>query len=108
MIDDKSNCIQGLNYDYVCNMMCSFHSAKHKKNKLKYLQNILVKERQAYGENINGKEGYIKANKVYYFRKDKIKYYVIAQLDGEVLKKLFKIISILYNNKRLEAITTNL
>jgi len=32
----------------------------------------------------------------------------ILRQNGEVLKKLFKIISILYNNKRLETITTNL
>lgn len=108
VIDDKSNSIHGLNYDLVANMMCSFHSFRHKNKKLKYIQNLLVKSGQAYGDNINGKEGYIKINKVYYFKKNKIKYYVLAHLDGEVLKELFHIISVLHNERKLEIITTNL
>lgn len=108
VVNDESNSIQGLNYDFVSNMMCSFHDEEHKNKKLNYKQNVLVDRSNVHGDNINSKEGYIKANRLYYFEKSKIDYKVIAHIDDQLLSKLLKIIVSLYNEKKVELVTTNL
>lgn len=55
VISDESNYIEGLKYDFVSNMMCSFHNEKHRNKKLRYKENIEIKEEYLYGERINEK-----------------------------------------------------
>ena len=53
-------------------MLCSFHNERHKRKKLKYKENLPVKEQRITGKRINNKKGYIKADQLYYFDKSKI------------------------------------
>ena len=44
IINDEADYVEGFNYDFVANMLCSFHSNKHKTQKLKYKQNLPIQE----------------------------------------------------------------
>ena len=57
---------------------------------------------------INNKKGYIKADQLYYFNKNNIKYYVIAKLNMELQIKLLKLLFLLDNEEKIKIITTNL
>ena len=108
VINDNKDYVEGLNYDFVANMMCSFHSELHKTKKLKYEENLFVKSNSVIGKYINQKNGFIKADQFYYFDKKKIKYNVIARLDKKVLNKLIKLINKLELQNKIINITTNL
>ena len=108
VINDKPDFIEGFKYDFVSNMLCSFHNEEHKKNKLKSKSNLPVKEKRISGEYINEKEGYIKANQLYYFNKKKIKYKVFAHMEPELLDELVQLILELNNKNMLEPIYANL
>lgn len=108
VINDESDYVEGLKYDFVTNMMCSFHDDEHKNKKLKYKQNLPVIEKYISGEKINSKEGYIKANFLYYFDKSEIEYQVIAHMDAELLDELMQLILVLNEENKLQSVTTNL
>ena len=108
VINDEMDYVEGLKYDFVTNMMCSFHSDEHKNKKLRYKQNLPVKTEHISGEHINSKEGYIKANHLYYFDKKHIEYKVIAHMEAELLDELVQLILVLNEENNLEIITTNL
>lgn len=108
VINDNKDYVEGLNYDFVANMMCSFHSELHKTKKLKYEENLFVKSNSVIGKYINQKNGFIKADQFYYFDKKKIKYNVIARLDKKVLNKLIKLINKLELQNKIINVTTNL
>ena len=48
-------------------MMCSFHDEEHKSKKLKYEENLEIRAEEIIGDSINEKDGYIKADQIYYF-----------------------------------------
>lgn len=108
VINDESDYVEGLKYDFVTNMMCSFHDEEHKNKKLKYKQNLPVIEKYISGEKINSKAGYIKANYLYYFDKNEIEYQVIAHMDDELLDELMQLILVLSEENKLQSVTTNL
>lgn len=60
------------------------------------------------GESINEKEGFIKAEQLYYFDKKEIEYKVIAHMDYELLDELVKLILLLNEEGKLNPILTNL
>ena len=60
--------------------MSSFKDEKHKHRKLKYKENVGIKSDDIISDNKNNKEGYIKADQLFYFNKKKIKYYVLQLL----------------------------
>ena len=62
VINDQESYIEGFRYDFVSNMVCSFHNEEHKNKKLKYEGNLLVNIKQIHGKKINNQQGYIKAN----------------------------------------------
>ena len=108
VINDNKDYVEGLNYDFVANMMCSFHNEKHKNKKLKFKENLFVKKNSIKGKYLNTKEGFIKADQLYYFDKGKIRYSIIGHLDNKVLKELLNLINELYNRHKIKRITTNL
>lgn len=108
VINDESDFVEGLKYDFVSNMMCSFHSEEHKKKKLRYEENMEIKEELISGENINSNEGYIKADKLYYFDKNLVEYQVIAHMEAELLDELVQLILMLHDKDKLNIVTTNL
>jgi hypothetical protein len=108
VINDSENYVEGLNYDMVTNMICSFHNKEHKKRKLKYKENLLIKKNSITGKYLNSKEGFIKADQLYYFNKNTIKFNIIGKLNKNVLNELLILISKLDNNEKVKNITTNL
>ena len=53
----------------VANVMSSFKDEKHKHRKLKYKENVGVTSDDIISDNKNNKEGYIKADQLFYFNK---------------------------------------
>ena len=108
VINDNNDYVEGLNYDMVTNMMCSFHNDEHKKRKLKYQENIFISKHSVIGKYLNSKDGFIKADQLYYFNKKKIKYNVIGQLDKKIFNELLYLIDKMYKKHKIKRIITNL
>ena len=92
VINDEPDFIEGYSYDFVSNVMCSFHDEKHKQHKLSIKSNLKISSNNLKGKNLNLKEGYIRADELFYFKKNKIKNKVIAHINEEYLDKLVKLI----------------
>lgn len=108
IINDEEDYIEGFKYDFIANMLCSFHSNEHKKRKLLFKENLIVKEEKIRGKNINSKLGYIKADQLYYFDKKELEYKVIAHMDLDLLDELVQLILLLKEENMLKPIYTNL
>lgn len=108
VINDDTNFIEGYSYDLVSNMMCSFHDEEHKRHKLSIESNLGIDKNQIIGDKLNDKDGYIKADELYYFKKEKIEYKVIAHVKDEFLGILIKLILKLYDKSKIEKVITNL
>lgn len=108
VINDNKDYVEGLNYDFVANMMCSFHNKEHKNRKLKHKENLFVKSNSITGKYLNQKNGLKKSDQLYYFNKRKITYNVIAHLDENVFDKLINLINNLELQNKVINISTNL
>lgn len=56
VINGEGNYIQGLKYDFVCNMSCSFHNEEHKIIKISYKSNLEITENDITIKNSNNKK----------------------------------------------------
>lgn len=108
VVSDEKNEIEGLNYDFVSNMLCSFHSDEHKQRKLSFKENLEIKRYLIIGENLNNKDSYVKADQLYFFDKSNINYKVIAKLNRNYLDYLIRLTMILKKEGKVKIITTNL
>ena len=108
VINDEEDYVEGLKYDFVANIMCSFHNEDHKNKKLKYEENFPIKEQLISGKKINNKSGYIKADQLYYFDKNLIEYQVIAHMEAELLDELVQLILVLNEKGLLKNVISNL
>ena len=108
IINDEPDHVEGFKYDFISNMLCSFHNENHKRKKLSFKENLPIKEEKISGANINSKEGYIKADQLYFFDKRKIEYKVIAHVDDELLDELVQLILKLKEGDLLKPIYTNI
>ncbi len=109
VINDEENIIEGMKYDLICNMLCSFHDETHRNKKLKYKENLEINNKNLLlSKRANDKNGFIKADQLYYFDKSLIKYYIIGNLNLDNLNNLLKIINELDLEDRIKIITTNL
>lgn len=84
--------IQGLEYDLVCNVMSSFHNEEHKRKKMTYPGNYVVNPDDVDIPEGNNREGYIKAEQFYYFKRDSIDYMIIGTVDPEFFAELVSFI----------------
>ena len=106
VISDEAGIIESYSYDFISNIMCSFHSENHKKRKLKIKSNLEIVPNKIKGRNVTNKSGYIRADDLFYFKKDKIEYKVIGRLSDDMLDKLIKlVISLNTKNKTKDTIT---
>ena len=87
--------------------MSSFKSQEQKKKKLKYKGNIELPLDVMDKENLK-KDSYVKADKVFYFDKEKLDYFVLATINDEFMDELIKIILKLAMEGKLEQIINNL
>ena len=106
VIDDDGGEIHGLPYDLVCNVLSSFKDENQKIRKMSYPGNFLIRGIDQNVPGGNGKDGYIKADQLYYFEKDLIKYRVIGYMEEDAFNEL---IDFIQNGEfELEVIVDNL
>jgi hypothetical protein len=106
VLSDVAGQIQGLDYDLICNVMSSFKDEVQKKKKLSFSGNFpIVPDDYEYIDG-NNKNGYIKADQLYYFNKAKIKYTVIGSINEDIFNLLFEFIE--EELEEVEIITSNL
>lgn len=107
VIDDEEGQIGGIPYDFIGNVMSSFKTEEQKRWKLdRYPANFPIVFDDRVVKNDNGKDGYIKADQLYYFQKDTIKYEVIGSLKAEIVDLLIQFIE--ESDFELEDIIDNL
>ena len=93
VIDDRNDTIEGMPYDMICNVLSSFKDEEQKKRKLAYSGNFPITHDDTVTCPDNGNNGYVKADQLYYFRKDKIEYQVIGNVLPDILELLFEFIT---------------
>lgn len=92
VIDDNPDKVEGISYDLVTNVMSSFKDEEHKKRKLSHKENLPIVSDDIISNTKNGKDGYIKADQLFYFDKSRLDYYVFAQISPELLDELIRLI----------------
>lgn len=98
--------IEGLDYDFVCNVLSSFKDAQQRTKKLSYPGNFEITHEDSTVIKGNAKDGYAKAEQLYYFNRDKTEYTIIGKLHTDVFNRLIAFIENL--EVPLERITDNL
>ena len=88
----EAGTIEGLNYDFVCNVLSSFKNEHQRAKKLGYPGNFEVAHEDSSVINSNKKDGYAKAEQLYYFNNQKIVYTIIGKLHPDVFNRLVKFI----------------
>ena len=69
VLSTESDTIEGLNYDFVCNVLSSFKSEQQKTKKLNYPGNFEITYSDSSVPHGNIKDGYVKAEQLYYFNR---------------------------------------
>lgn len=90
VVNDNDGKIEGLDFNVVGTVMSSFKSKEQKKRKLKYEENIEITEKEGKINNRYLRDGYIKADQLHYFNKKNTDYFVVGQVDGDVLIRLLQ------------------
>ena len=109
VIDDTPDTIKGLDYTHVTTVISSFKSEEQRLKKLKYEENLEVSEYEQNGKIKDFKKSsYVKADKFFYFNKDKLDYYVFGRISDDLLDELFKLILQLDKKDRIVQVTSNL
>lgn len=92
VLNDEHDQIEGLDYDFVCNVMSSFKTEEQKKKKMSYPGNFPFTYQDEEMKCGNSKEGYIKAEQLYYFSKEKTSFRVIGHLEEDTFSRLIDFI----------------
>ena len=109
VVDDTPNSIQGLDYTHVTTVISSFKSEEQKKKKLGFEENLEISEYEKKGKINNFKKSsYIKADKLFYFNKNKLDYYVFGRISDKLLYELVKLIIKLNEENKIVQVTYNL
>lgn len=89
-------------------VISSFKNKRHRKYKLKFDENIEVKNEALDGQKELKKPSYVKADKLFYFNKNNLDYYVFARVSDDFLDELLKVILQLSERDKLTIVTNNL
>ncbi len=108
VIDDNPNCIKGLEYTHVTTVISSFKSEEQKRQKLSHKENMEITEFEKNGTRKLKKPSYAKADKLFYFNKNKLDYYVFGRISDELLDELMKLILYLSDKDKITIVTENL
>lgn len=109
VINDKPGFIEGLKYDLITNVMSSFKSEEQRIKKLKFEENVEILSEQIISKiPTNKKNGFIKADQLIYFNKNKLDYYVLGHISDELLEELIMIIISLSKNGLLKQNISNI
>ena len=106
VIEDQGGQIQGVSFDMIGNVISSFKSEEQKAKKLRYPGNFQIVAEEQNVPGGRSLDGYIKADQLYYFNKDKISYRVIGSLEPDTFNSLIEFIQ--NGNFPIEQITDNL
>ena len=107
VVDDEKGVISGLDYDMVASAISSFKGEEHRKKKLKYKENMELPINSMCKGHLKN-DSYIKVDQAYYFKKDKIDYYVLGRLKQKYVNKLLRSIIHLDSEDRVKIIINNL
>ncbi len=110
VLDDEEGRVHGVDYDLIALVMSSFASEEQRIKKLKFPGNFEI---SAANEQMNisahGKDGYIKAEQFYYFKKENLDYVQIGSLTIDTWSALLDFIEALEKNGiKIRQITDNL
>ncbi len=108
VIEDEGGTISGLSYDLVASVMSSIKNERHKQKKLKYIENILITQNDRSCSPENGREAFIKADQLYYFKKSKITYTVMGYATDAIMDTIYEIIEILDKDEKLKVNIKNI
>ena len=106
VLNVEAGTIEGLNYDFVCNVLSSYKDAEQRAKKLSFPGNFEIIHTDSTIPRGNTKDGYVKAEQLYYFNRDKITYTVIGRLHQDIFNRLVRFIESL--EVPLEHVTDNL
>lgn len=106
VLDDKQGTIQGMDYDFICNVLSSFKDDEQKERKLGYPGNFPITNNDTITNPDNGKNGYVKMDQMYYFKKDNLEYQVIGCVLPDIFNLLIEFLQ--DSDFPISAITDNL
>lgn len=92
VINDEAGQIQGLDYDFICNVMSSFKSEAQRIKKLSYPGNFEILHTDTIVDKGNDRDGFIKAEQFYYFNKEKISFIIIGRMTEDAFNELIEFI----------------
>lgn len=92
VIEEENGTIEGVPYDFICNVMSSFKNDEQKLRKLRYPGNFPISHNDTVTDPHNTKDGFVKTDQLYYFKKDNINFKVIGNVIPEVLDMIFDFI----------------
>lgn len=102
----ESGQIEGMEYNLMCNVMSSFKNQQQKQHKLSYPGNFPVEIGDRFVANDNNREGYIKADQLYFLDTNNLNFKVIGSLESDFFNLLLDFIENL--TTEIEYITDNL
>lgn len=105
--NEKGN-IKGMDFDLVASVMSSFKNAQHKQRKLSFIENFYITVDDYNDIQGNDKDGYIKAEQLYFFQKNQIDYIKIGKMNSDCFQKLLDLIQLLDKNNKLVYVINNL
>lgn len=110
VVSDKKGVVEGLCFDTVGTVMSSFDgkSEEYKTKKLSYEENMSIEASQTSIVDGDARDGYTKADQLYYFEKSEIKYRYFGRADDEVIKRLLNLINYLDSKNKVKVNTHNL
>lgn len=108
VVSDVKGQIYGFDFDKVCTVMSSFKNEEQREEKLSHEENIEINECEFDIPRGNKRNGFIKADQLFYFDKNKTNYFVVGQVDGDVLIRLLNQIGYLDSIGKLEQNISNL
>lgn len=98
-----------LKFDLVTTVMSSIKNEEHKsKIESYYPKDMIIEFNDAQISNKNRKDGFIKANQLYYFQRNSIDYFRIGKLNESTLNKLLELVELNEKNGDLIANYNNI
>jgi hypothetical protein len=106
VISDENGEIEGLSYDLICNVLSSFKTEEQKQRKLSYSGNFPIANEDTVTIPDNGKDGYLKTDQLYYFKKNLLDYEIIGYIKTDIFELIIEFIN--SSDFDLKAILDNL
>lgn len=93
VLDDSGGEISGFSFDFISLVMSSEKTKEQFIHKMSYDGNFPISASETNVPGGNKKDGYIKCEQFYYFRKDKLRYSVIGELNVGILDIIIEYIN---------------